>query len=249
MRIVHTMRALATATAVCVGLAGCAATTTAISKRNLDVQTKMSASILLDPVEDNQRTVLVQFRNTSDKRDFTIQDEIKAELMAKGYRIVTSPSQAHYILKGNILQVGKSDEAAAEKAFAGGFGGGLEGAVLGAGVAGIAGGENSNMAIGGLAGMVAGTVANAMVKDVYYSVITDIELKEKLPEGKMASASTNHNLAQGTSGGTQVSYDESVNYKAYQTRILSSANKVNLKFEEAQPGLKQGLATSVSGIF
>lgn len=249
MTITRTVRALAATTAVCVGLAGCAATTTALSKRNLDVQTKMSASILLDPIEDSERTILVQFRNTSDKRDFAVEDELKTALIAKGYRIVTSPSQAHYILKGNILQVGKSDQAAAEKALGGGFGGGIEGAVLGAGIMGASGGDGNEMAVGGIAGMIAGTVANAVVKDVYYSAITDIEIKEKLPAGKKAHANSAHNLAAGTSGGTSITYAEDVDYKAYQTRVLSSANKVNLKFEEALPSLKDGLATSVSGLF
>ena len=40
-------------------LSGCAATQVAISKRNLDVQTKMSATIFLDPVKESRRTVFV----------------------------------------------------------------------------------------------------------------------------------------------------------------------------------------------
>ncbi|WP_394814652.1 complement resistance protein TraT [Streptomyces chisholmiae] len=34
----------------------------------------------------------------------------------------------------------------------------------------------------------------------------------------------------------------------YQTRIVSNANKVNLKFEEAKPVLEQQLAKSISNI-
>lgn len=230
-------------------LAGCAATTTAISKRNLDVQTKMSASILLDPVDEGDRTIYVQFRNTSDKNTFSIEQDLRSQLATRGYRVVTSPSQAHYLLKGNILQVGKTDEAAAEKAFGGGFGGGLEGAGLAAMAVGAGGGSNNDLLGAGVAGAVLGTVANAMVKDVYYSVITDIEIKEKLPQGKKAHAASNHSLAAGTSGGTTVTYNEDVDYKAYQTRVMSSANKVNLAFEEAEPKLKQGLVTSVAGLF
>ena len=40
-----------------------------------------------------------------------------------------------------------------------------------------------------------------------------------------------------------------VQKKKYQTRIVSEANKVNLKFEEAINPLTQGLAKSISGIF
>ncbi len=49
-------------------LSGCSATHTAISKRNLQVQTKMSDTIFLDPVADDKRTVFVQVRNTSDQQ-------------------------------------------------------------------------------------------------------------------------------------------------------------------------------------
>ncbi|TLS68729.1 hypothetical protein FEF65_03265 [Mariprofundus erugo] len=49
-------------------LSGCAATQTAISKRNLDVQTKMSSTVFLDPVAPEKMTIFVQVRNTSDKQ-------------------------------------------------------------------------------------------------------------------------------------------------------------------------------------
>ena len=47
-------------------VAGCAATHTAIAKRDLDVQNKMTDTIFLDPVGPAQRTVYVQVRNSSD---------------------------------------------------------------------------------------------------------------------------------------------------------------------------------------
>ncbi|CZW98072.1 Enterobacterial TraT complement resistance protein [Enterobacter hormaechei] len=34
----------------------------------------------------------------------------------------------------------------------------------------------------------------------------------------------------------------------YQTRVVSNANKVNLKFEEAKPVLEAQLAKSIAGI-
>lgn len=34
----------------------------------------------------------------------------------------------------------------------------------------------------------------------------------------------------------------------YQTRIVSSANKANLKFDEAKPVLEEQLAKSIAGI-
>ena len=55
------------ALALALALSGCVATTTAISKRSLDVQTKMTDSIFLEPVTTPDRTVLVEVRNSSDR--------------------------------------------------------------------------------------------------------------------------------------------------------------------------------------
>ena len=200
-------------------LAGCAATSTMISKRNLDVQTKMSETIFLDPADSGQKTVFLQFRNTSDKADFTIQETLEARLHSKGYQVVTKPSQATYILQANILQVGKTDPSAAEKFLLGGFGG--QGAVSGALAAGAFNSSGSGMAGAALAGGVIDLVANAAVKDVYFSVVTDIQLTENVAGQP----------------------------KVHKTRIVSTANKVNLDFKEALPALQEGLITSISGLF
>ena len=49
---------------------GCSAVHTSIKKRNLDVQTKMSDSIFLDPVSPAKHTIYVQVRITFSKRTF-----------------------------------------------------------------------------------------------------------------------------------------------------------------------------------
>ena len=38
-------------------------------------------------------------------------------------------------------------------------------------------------------------------------------------------------------------------WKTYQTRIVSVANKMNLEFDEAVPALRQGLSQSLAGLF
>lgn len=42
-----------------------------------------------------------------------------------------------------------------------------------------------------------------------------------------------HNLLQGNSGGTTVTYNEDSDYRISQTRAMSVANKVNLDFGES----------------
>ena len=89
-------------------LNGCSAIDKSIKHGTLDVQTRMSETVFLDPVADDKKTVILQIRNTSDKKDLEIQSEIKIAIEDKGYKIVTDPNKAHYMIQANILQVGKS---------------------------------------------------------------------------------------------------------------------------------------------
>ena len=72
-------------------LSGCAAVHTSIAKKDLDVQTKMSDSIFLDPVEPDRKIVYLNVRNTSDKTNFDITPTVARALEGRGYRITTNP--------------------------------------------------------------------------------------------------------------------------------------------------------------
>ncbi len=200
-------------------LTSCAALSTSISKRNLEVKTKMQSSIFLNPVTDNFKTVFIQFSNTSDQQSFDIVGNLKAQLRQKNYRVTNDPGQSHYILQINLLQAGKTSRTALEKSPFGvldAVGFGAAGAMIG--------GRSGNIGgtiFGGLIGAGATVVANSLVEDVYYSAITDMRIIEK----------------------------QQGNNSFYQTRILSSANKVNLKWEVAKPELEKGLANSITGVF
>ena len=102
--------------ALLVVLSGCAATQTAIAKKNLDVQTKMSDAVFLEPVPPDQRIVFVQVRNTSDKENFDIETPIKSAIAAKGYRVTENPEEAYYKLQAQVLSVSRSSPTAAEAA-------------------------------------------------------------------------------------------------------------------------------------
>lgn len=226
-------------------MSGCAATSMAISKRNLDVQTRMSSTVFLDPVSADKHTIVVQVRNTSDKPSFQLEQELKSTLTAKGYSIVTDPAKAHYMLQLNILQVGKMDPSAALNVMNSGFGG----AIAGMAVVAASGSGNRGILTGGIIGGIASTLTDAIVKDVTFSVISDLQISEKIEGGVKAKSVSENKLNQGTSGATTITTSKETEWNRYQTRILSSANKVNLDFEEAQPELAKGLATSISGMF
>src|SRR3989344_5950633 len=79
-------------TGVCVAmcsllLASCAAMTVAIEKKDLDVQTRMSDSIILPPVAPAQMSIWANVRNTSD-RDLNI-ESLRSCHTAKGYRLAS----------------------------------------------------------------------------------------------------------------------------------------------------------------
>jgi Enterobacterial TraT complement resistance protein len=66
-------------------LSGCAAVHTSIAKKDLDVQTKMSDTVFLDPVGPDKKIVFVQIRNASDK-PFDIEGPVVTAIAARGYR-------------------------------------------------------------------------------------------------------------------------------------------------------------------
>lgn len=230
-------------------LMGCAATQTMISKRNLDVQTKMSNTVFLNPVEDSQKTIYVQIKNTSDKPNFNVNHKIKSNLENKGYRVVNSLNQAHYLLQANVLQVGKVDPSAAEKMFLGGYGSSIGAISVGMATGALMGGSGSNILAGGLIGGIVDTVANAAVKDVTYTVITDLQISEKAAKGTKISQTDESQFQQGTGTISRQSSSSQAGWMKYQTRIMSTANKVNLDFKDALPLLEEGLSNSIAGVF
>jgi outer membrane lipoprotein SlyB len=187
----------------------------------------------------------VDVRNTSDK-EIAVKDIITNALISRGYTITTSPQKAYFMLQVNVLQVGKTDLREAQSALEGGFGG----AVLGATAGYAMHNSNSNAAAGGLIGAAVGVVADALVDDTYFSMITDVQIRERPLAGEVVTQTQKAKIKQGSS--TNVNQDiqgGKVDWKTYRTRVVSTANKVNLDFAEAQPVLQDALGKSLSGLF
>jgi hypothetical protein len=239
----NNIKNLILAIAVAVLVTGCSAIDKQIKHGKLDVQTKMSETVFLDPVADNQRTVVLQIRNTSDKKDLSILSEIKTAIEDKGYKIVSDPNKAHFMIQANILQVGKSTDSDPFGSMNSGFGGALAGGLIGSSVS----NNYSGVGVGALAGGLVGMVADAAVEVVNYRMITDLQISEKA-DSSVVTESSNAQLRQGSSGNKSSSWSEKTKWKKYQTRIISVAKKTNLKFELALPELKQGLVQSITGL-
>ena len=222
-------------------MVSCSTMHTVISKRNLDVQTKMSDTIWLEHAAPNQKTVFVKISNTSGK-NLNIEQKIMKVLSEKGYRIVNDPAEAKYWLQANILKVDKVNLDNDN---------GFSDAVLGAGIGGILGAQRSGgayTALGwGLAGAAIGTLADALVDDTAYAMVTDILISEKTV--KNVQTSTKNAVKQGNSGTMTSSTSSSSNIEKYSTRVLSTANQVNLKFNSAVTILEDELIKVITGIF
>ncbi|MFK0666679.1 complement resistance protein TraT [Aeromonas salmonicida] len=238
---------LALVTISILGLSGCSAVHTAVSKRNLDVQTKMSETIFLEPA--TERTVYLQLRNTSTEQGMAIEPKLRQALESKGMVISNNPDTAQYWIQANILSVGKMDLRDAQNALLSGWGAGAMGAAAGAGVLAY-NSSSSGAALGaGLVGALAGVAADAMVEDTNYTMITDLQIAEKAPTGVTVTTDNIAMLKQGSSAGKVQTSSAQGNRHKYQTRIVSNANQVNLDFKDAKPVLEDQLANTLSGFF
>ena len=234
-------------------LSGCAAVHTSIAKKDLDVQTKMSDTIFLDPVEPDRKIIYLNIRNTSDKINFDIVATVARALEGRGYRVTNDPKEAHYWLQVNVLSVEKASPTAAEAALRSGYGGSVS---LGAAVGTAAGAAIDGWAgagIGGLAGAaafgIADTLAGAAVKDITFMAIIDVEIAERVADGVIIREDRQQDAKQGIGGARRQTSTKVSDMNKYRTRVVSTANKTNLIYEEAALELTNGLARSISGLF
>lgn len=231
-------------------LCGCGATSTAIGKRDLTVETRMTSTIFLDPVPPEQRTVFVQIRNTSDRPDFDLARDVIDLLDDRGYRVVEDPEDARYLLQANVLQAGRTSDTAAEQTFGGGFGSAVFGGAIGAAAGRAATTEVGTIIAGGLIGAAASAVADSFIQDVTYTVTADLQISERAREGVVITETLEQPLDQGdVRGSRMIQSTETHDWKRYQTRIMSVANKANLEFEEAAPDMAAGITRSIAGVF
>jgi len=79
--------------------------------------------------------------------------------------------------------------------------------------------------------------------------VTDVQISERAGRGIKVREHFNASLQNGSASNTNQSYSKQGDYQRYRTRVVSNADKVNLKFETARPMLEQGLVKALAGIF
>lgn len=227
-------------------LCSCAATQTAIEHGKLNVSSRMSESIFVEPVSKPQKTVFVSVKNTSDQT-ININKALAHALELRGYKVVHNPKSAHFMLQANILKIGKMSRKASEAAMGSGFGSTLAGIGTGVAVGSLANSSDAMIA-GGLIGGGLSIAADALIKDVNYAIITDVQLSERAGRGMKVEEQFNSHLQNGQSSNTVQRSNQVSSFRHYRTRIVSNADKVNLQFAEARPVLEQSLVKVMSGI-
>ncbi len=231
-------------------MGGCSAPHTMIKKRNLVVQTQMSETIFLEPVAPKKRIIFVDIRNTTDM-ELPIEQLIHDKFTAGGFQITDDPEQANYMLQANVLSIDKSDLRSASSMVESGFGG----AIIGSTISNM-GSYSSDRAAsregakGMLIGATIGLVTDALVDDVLYTMVTDLRVRERPMDDEIVTQTERSRLSQGSSTTQKQRVSGSkVRWKSYETRVVSTANQVNLKFEKARDALMKGLVRSIGGIF
>ena len=206
-------------------LGGCGAIFTKASKSELVLQTQASKAIFFEPYPSSHKSVYLNVRDTTGK-NVDIAGPIVGTLLGKGYKIVDDPADAFFVLQAQVVRVEQSDLREAQRLLNQGGGGdqsGSTGAGIGAILASTAGGNQEAVVGATLLGGLLGTIFDASVKDILFVMVTDVEIRQLVTEGSRKG------------------------WKKHNTQIISTANKVNLKFDEAVLGLTSELGKSISG--
>ena len=227
-----------------VSVISCAGIVKSIEHRDLEVSVKMSDTIFLD-VETlgKNKNIYLRITNTSDMQEIDFDNMLRTKLEAKGFTLVSKPSQADYRIQANVLYMGKEkDDMTAEMMMAGGFGGAL---------AGVATGRGNTRATGGLIGATVGSIGGAivgsMIKVIKYVGVIDIQIQEKVAGGVTGSVRTN--AGQGSATKLNTTRNIKSSYQTFRTRMTSTADQTNLKKEVAAQHISNRLAMQLAEIF
>lgn len=234
-------------------LSGCAATSVALTKKDLDVQTKTSTAIFVEPVSPDKRTIYLDVKSgvmAFSGRDFKTLIKQQFALNDNGYRFVDNPDTAQFTMVAYVLNLEKASPSAAELALGRGY---LGGSILAGGAIGAASSSHGDAwkgaAVGAAALGTAEVVSGSLVKDVTYMLVCDVQIKERTKDGVVVHKDTEIDTKVSDMGTSRQFVTEVSNQKEYRTRIVTTANKVNLKLEQAQDQMFNKTAFAMAGFF
>lgn len=201
-------------------LSGCSSINSLIKKNDLDIHTKMSETIWLDPGAGT--SVYLQIKNTSDKNMDLLSSKISNALRSRGYSISVDANEAHYWLQLNVLRVEKIDSPESKKI------------------------PTSNYKVNIIRALLGSKLSKLNSNSNNYTIVIDVQIAEKTTATVLTDRMVT--LQQGTGTETQKS-TKTGNKNKYQTHVTSSIYATNLTFEEAEPILEDQITKTVANIF
>ena len=148
-----------------------------------------------------------------------------------------------------VLNLEKASPTAAESALHSGYMGGAVAAGAALGAAANSSSRYTGAVAGGLVGGAAEFISGALVKDVYYMLVCDVQIKERAANGAIVRRDTRVDTKVSDKGSSRQTVSELSDRKEYRTRIVTTANKVNLKLEEASELMFNKTAYAMAGFF
>lgn len=233
-------------------LGGCAATHVALSKKDLDVQARTSSAVFVDPVARAKRTIYLDVKSgvmEFDRRAFKQFVQNQFTTNDNGYVLVDDPETAQFQMVAYVLNLEKASPSAAEVALSQGYMGGSIAAGAAVGAISNSSHRYTGAAVGGIVGGAAELISSSLVKDVTYMLVCDIQIKERAANGVIVRKDSRVDSKVSDSGTSRQTYSEATNKKEYRTRVVTTANKVNLELAEAQDLMFQKTAYAMSGFF
>ena len=254
------------------------------------VRISTDRSIFLDPPEEDDPAVYVRVRDTSGQ-DWNLQQAVIDRVRRNGFRIAKSIRNAVYVLQANVLlahevsalELAKLDETEYGQDVSSIAKNALTGAAIGGVAGGLAG--DSEAAIGGaLAGGLLGGILEASDQSnreqrlkakqhtKYYSLIVDIELRQRAHgivrrSGSSSQSSSTGGSQDSSSAGIALSghqleesnesysseetetYSETSEWKRHRARILGKAKGKLIAFEDVQGDFAKKLTSAISDMF
>lgn len=193
-------------------------------------------------------TVYIETRNTSDNQQVNLND-LGSRLSAKGYRVVTEPNQALYVIQINTVYCNTEKQTITmETMVSAGYGGGIGGTIssiggtigsiggtagmvnpmIGMGAAGI---SAVTSAVGGAIDSISGLFISSGPKtkeEITYACVTDLQITDRASAGPKGAVGSPH---------------------VYQTRLVAGIRQKKLNVQEATPLIQQKLSIGVAGNF
>ncbi|WP_423908279.1 complement resistance protein TraT [Candidatus Spongiihabitans sp.] len=250
------------------------------------IRVKTERSIFLDPPEGNNE-VYLRVGDTSGRAwaGISMRDLVTQELGKRGFTVVTNAKTASYALQVNILL---ADEISAaeiaqldETQYGQDLGGIVKSVVIGTVVGGVAGSVLGNIdntlagAVGGgiLGGALKG-LSGSRKKDLllaqqatkYFSLIMDVEVRERTKGTVTRSGETNILKSQNSSTGDNVadtsvsgsqnissteteSFTEESTWKRHRTRVVGKAKGKLVVFEDVEQDFAIKMIRAIAGFF